>query len=276
MRLTNGIVWVEIPETHGPRIAGYGFSGESSVFGDGVGAECGMPAGRWRALGSYRMWLAPERFPETYRIDDLPPALVRHGDDAVSVTHADETQDIATSVTIRLSRSATEVEVAHVAVNRGPRARRLTPWGLSVVRPGGSFLLPRPSRRSHPEAPAPSDSLALWAYAALDDPRVRWTAEAIFIRADITSTPPWKVGASSEHGWCAYVTGDTAFVKRDASQPEGTYPLGYRRWPTIAEGHGPSSRAAAPFGHWTGKPEPGSYVADWTRPLDASWPVASA
>lgn len=224
MLLTNGTVEVELAEAFGPRIVGYRRLGEPSVFGDGAGVTVATPHGVWSAYGGHRMWLAPETLAETYRIDDAPPRIEAAGACDAVAHHAGDARGFATSLRVALDPAGTGVTVTHAARNDGATPQTVAPWGLTIVRPGGTFVIPQPPRRAHAESLQPAATLSLWAYAAFDDPRVTWSRDAIAVRCDPDHPTPWKIGASGEPGWCAYLCDGVAFVKRFAFVPSAAYP----------------------------------------------------
>jgi hypothetical protein len=224
MKLTNGTIEVDIADAIGPRIAAFRRLGEQSMFGDGAGVTVATPHGRWSAYGGHRMWLAPETLAETYRIDDAAPRIDAAGALAATAHHAGDARGFATSLRVELDPAGSGVTVTHVARNEGTTTWTVAPWALTIVRPGGTFVIPQPPRRTHAESLQPAATLALWAYAAFDDPRVTWSRDAIAVRCDPDRPTPWKIGASGEAGWCAYVCDGVAFVKRFAFVPSAAYP----------------------------------------------------
>lgn len=224
MRLENGCAWLEIADAYGPRVTGFGREAGRSVFGDGAGVGRDTPAGRWRAYGGHRLWVAPERFPETYRIDDDPPQIVAHGERGATVRRAADALGFASEITLELDAHAPDVVVTHVIANEGSRDRQAAPWALTIMASGGRAIVPREPPRTHAEALTPTGMLSLWAYARFDDARVSWERDALVVRCDPAAASPWKIGASGEPGWCAYVSGATAFVKRFDVAPGASYP----------------------------------------------------
>lgn len=224
MLLTNGTIEVEIADAIGPRILAYRLLGKPSVFGDGMGVTVATPHGRWSAYGGHRMWLAPETLAETYRIDDVPPRIEVAGAHEATAHHAGDARGFATSLRVELDATGSGVTVTHAARNDGSTTRTVAPWALTIVRPGGTFVIPLPPRRTHAESLQPAATLALWAYAATDDPRVTWARDAVIVRCDPERRLPWKIGTSGEAGWCAYVSEGFAFVKRFTFVPSAAYP----------------------------------------------------
>lgn len=225
LRLTNGVVDLTIPTGYGPRIARYGFAGEPNVFGDAAGAERETPRGLWRAYGGHRLWAAPERFPDSYTIDDRPPEIERHDERRVTVHRArDPATGLRASLTVELAPTGTEVLVRHALLNDGGTRQRIAAWGITVVRSGGVAVIPNPEWRSQREALLPVRTLTLWRYTDLSDPRFAFGPRFVRLRCDAAHPAPSKIGVACERGWFAYVVDGTAFVIRAAYEPDAAYP----------------------------------------------------
>jgi hypothetical protein len=224
LRLTNGTVEVGVPADYGPRVTHYGFVGGPNLFGDGAGAQRETPRGLWRAYGGHRLWAAPERFPETYTIDDRAPAIEASERRAVLRRARDPDTGLVTSMEIELDPDGTGVLVRHAIANEGDAPRELAPWGLTVVRSGGVALIPNPERRSQREALLPARTMALWSYTDLTDARFAFGPEFLRLRCDPAHPAPAKIGVACERGWFAYLAERTAFVVRASYDPSASYP----------------------------------------------------
>lgn len=223
--LTNGIVNVRIPRAYGPRITAYHFIDEPNVFGDGTNASRPTPYGLWRAYGGHRLWAAPERFPETYTIDDRPPSIEHRGEGAVVVRRpTDERTGLSMSLAVEVATNGTGVTVDHRIRNDGKATQQLAPWGITVVRTGGSALIPNPVRRSQREALLPARNVTLWHYTDLADPRIAFGPRFVRLRCDPSQPAPNKLGAGCERGWFAYLLEGVVFVVSAPHLAEGTYP----------------------------------------------------
>jgi hypothetical protein len=223
--LTNGIVEVRVPRSYGPRVTEYHFAGEPNVFGDGAGASRPTPDGLWRAFGGHRLWAAPERFPETYTIDDRPPEIERRGERSVVVhRRRDERTGLRVSIGLDLAATGTEVSVDHRIRNDGTTAQHVGAWGITIVCPGGCALIPNAIRRSQREALLPARTMTLWHYTDLGDPRLTFGARFVRVRCDPERPSPNKLGFACEKGWVAYLLDGVAFVVRAPYQAERAYP----------------------------------------------------
>ncbi len=225
LRLSNGVVELGIPTGHGPRVAHYGFAGEPNVFGDGAGAQRATPRGLWRAYGGHRLWAAPERFPESYTIDDEPPEIASDGARRALLRQArDPLTGLRKTLELELAPDSSEVRVRHGLANEGDAPLRVACWGITVVRPGGAALIPNLVPAPQPEALLPARTLALWRYSDLSDPRVAFGPRFTRLRCDPAHPAPNKLGAACERGWFAYANGGTAFVVRAPYDPAAAYP----------------------------------------------------
>jgi hypothetical protein len=126
------------------------------------------------------------------------------------------------------------VRVTHLLRNVGAKALDLTPWALSVLRPGGVALVPQPPLDLHPsEFPAgrvvdpvdflPNRELVLWPFTNLNDGRYSFSQH--FLRlATNPDLPATKIGMRYPTGWIAYATEGSVFAKHFATDPTAPYP----------------------------------------------------
>ena len=224
LRLTNGVVDVEIPSSYGPRITHYGFRDGPNVLGDGTGVERETPRGLWRAYGGHRLWAAPEVFPDTYTVDDAPPEIDASERRAVVRRARDDDTGLIASFEVELDPDGTCVTVRHAIANDGAAARRLAPWALTVAAPGGTAVIPQPHFAPQPEALLPARTIALWRYTDLSDARFAFGPAFLRLRCDRSVPHPNKIGVACERGWFAYLTGGTAFVIQAAYDAAAEYP----------------------------------------------------
>jgi hypothetical protein len=223
-RLTNGVVELHVPAAYGPRVSHYGFVDGPNVFGDGAGAQRETASGVWRAYGGHRLWVAPERFPQTYTIDDDPPRVESSQRRLIAHRRRDPVTELAVTIDVELQPAGTDVVVRHVVRNDGSMPQRLAPWAISVLQPGGVALVPNAERRSAREALTPARTLALWHYTDLTDPRLHFGEAFLRVRCVPEQTTPFKIGVACERGWSAYVVGGTGFVVRAPYDGAADYP----------------------------------------------------
>jgi hypothetical protein len=223
-RLSNGIIDLVIPGDIGIRVIRFGFVGQANEFFESA-ADLGKTGGdQWRFYGGHRLWHAPEDLQRTYEPDNAPVTVQQIGD-LVRVTQQTEARThLQKSIEFQMAESAAEVVVTHRFVNHGVWDVEFAPWALSVMRAGGTAILPLPPRASHSENLLPVNTLTLWAYTDLSDPRWSFGQRFILLRQDSNATTPQKIGASVPAGWAAYANGDHLFVKQFRFQPDAQYP----------------------------------------------------
>ncbi len=225
VQLTNGIVELGLPADYGPRVTHFGFLNGPNVFGDGETARRDTPDGSWRPYGGHRLWAAPERFPQTYTIDDRPPEVESLGERHAVLRRArDPRTGLTKTLEVELQPTASDVIVRHAIANDSPSEQELACWGITVVRPGGVALIPNLVPSSAREALAPARALALWRYTNLGDPRFSFGPAFTRLRCDPAQPAPTKLGIACERGWFAYLVDGVAFVVRAAYDPAAVYP----------------------------------------------------
>ncbi|GAB1422029.1 hypothetical protein MASR2M15_22360 [Anaerolineales bacterium] len=225
IRLDNGIVELIIPMEIGPRIIRFAFIGRDNQFCE-VAEEAGQKGGdSFHLYGGHRFWIAPEHINRTYFPDNRPIDIEEKTDLIRLLPLSEENTGIQKAIDIYLSPDKAEVKIVHRLTNLNIWDIECALWGLSVMAAGGKAILPLPKRRPHSEDLLPGNTLSLWAYTDMTDPRWTWGREYILLAQDKTATTPQKIGAHLRAGWLGHVgqNGDL-FIKRLPYIEGATYP----------------------------------------------------
>ncbi len=223
-RLANEHLELVVTTDVGPRLIHFGFIDQENEFitvPDTLGKTGGS---NWRLYGGHRFWHAPEHLQRTYYPDNAPVAFEDLGD-AVRLTQQTESiTGIQKEIEIQLDPFKARVRVTHRLINHNVWAVELAPWALSVMAPGGTGILPLPPRRSHQESLLPANTLAVWSYTDMADPRWTWGQRIILLHQDPQNPEPQKIGSSGLEGWVAYARQGHLFVKLFDPVPGARYP----------------------------------------------------
>ena len=112
----------------------------------------------------------------------------------------------------------------HRLINHNMWPVELAPWALSVMAPGGTGIVPLPPRKPHTESLLPANTLSMWAYTDMSEPRWTWGHQLLMLRQDPNRSAPQKVGISSLGGWAAYANRGHLFIKFFDPLPAAHYP----------------------------------------------------
>jgi hypothetical protein len=222
-RIANDEMELIVTTDIGPRIIRLGFTGEANEFAefpDMVGQTGGDT---WRIYGGHRLWHAPEHPVRTYQPDNSPVQF-EELDGFVRVSTPADATGIAKSIEIALDEGKNHVRLTHRLHNASQWAIETAPWAISVMATGGVCILPLPPRGTHPAGLLPSNTLTLWPYTNMSDPRWVWGREYIMLRQDPNLTDSQKIGMMNSSGWAGYARGGHLFVKTFDYQPTATYP----------------------------------------------------
>ncbi len=223
-RLTNGRIELIITTDVGPRIIHFGFVDGVNEFAV-LDATAGLVGGdEWRVYGGHRLWHAPEAAPRTYFPDNQPVKLAGTADCVHLIQPTEPTTGIQKEIELRLDPQQASVQVTHRLTNYSAWPIELAPWALSVMAAGGTAVVPLPPRQSHQESLLPTNTITLWAYTDMSDPRWHWGHKFVLLKQDAGIPTPQKAGFFTPAGWVAYANHGNLFVKTFAPQPDARYP----------------------------------------------------
>ena len=222
LRLSDGGIELVVTVGLGPRVLYCGYPGGENLFFTDEDREPLLDD--YVVHGGHRFWHAPEDVNRTYVPDDDPVEWEETGRGVRLVQPVEASTGIRKRVSFAFAAGEPVVEVTHELENEGVWAVELAPWAISVMRPGGTAVVPL--SRGDPESVLPDRSLSLWPYTDLSDERLTFADETTLVDQAADGEGPLKVGASGGDEWAAYVTDGTAFVKEFAYDPAATYPDG--------------------------------------------------
>lgn len=223
-RVTNGEIELVVTSDVGPRIIRFGFVNGQNLFKEFRNTIGKSGEKEWMIRGGHRLWAAPEDPVKTYALDNSPVKVEIEGDVLVVTEPVEQLTGLEKRITVKMAASGTDVELIHRIRNTNREAVELSPWGLTVMAPGGVGITGFPPRGKHPQVLAPTNPLVMWAYTDFSDSRWVFTEKYLALRQDPEATKPLKVGHFNPKTWGAYLLGSDLFIKRYQADPSKTYP----------------------------------------------------
>jgi hypothetical protein len=222
-RLTNGDVELIATSDIGPRIIRCGFVGGQNLFVEIADQLGGSGESKWLMRGGHRLWVAPEVRPETYALDNAPVQVSVRKNAITLLQPVEPETALQKEITVELTDNGS-VTLTHRLENTGSHARRLAPWVLSQMAPGGVAITTFPPRAGHDVMLQPTNPLVMWGYTYLTDKRYKFLNHYLLLRYDKENPYPQKIGLFNEHTVCAYLLNGELFIKQTHAKPKVLYP----------------------------------------------------
>jgi hypothetical protein len=184
----------------------------SSVFGDGK---------TWYTYGGHRVWLSPEKFPETYYPDNDKIIYEILPNGAKFTAPCQNVTDIRITIVIEMENDKPEMTVTHQITNMSKVPLTGSVWCLSVMAAGGTALVPQPTEDT---GLLPNRSLVMWPYARFTDKRFCLCDKYLTVSQDTNATDAFKMGINNTSGKSAYIKDGQALVKYTKYQKYAEYP----------------------------------------------------
>lgn len=222
VRLANATAEVVVATAIGPRILRYALRDGENILAEIPDEGEQTSYGLWKPWGGHRLWAAPEAMPRTYVPDNGPIEAERRSERSIGLRGEIEKETgLRKEMLVTLDEEGSGVTIIHTLTNHGVWPVRLAPWALTIVRGGGTTILPQEPFRSHDDYLLPARPMVLWYFTDLSDPRWRMGAGFIRLSTDTARSAPQKIGIGNRQGWTAYHRDATLFVKRFAAWEEG-------------------------------------------------------
>ncbi len=184
--------------------------------------EAGTRGGeKWHTYGGHRLWCAPEDIEFTYAPDNQPVQVAQE-DNIVRFTAPVEKSGVQKTIDIQPLEDRNGYKIEHIIQNTGSQPIHLAPWALTVMRAGGTAIIPHNLDRPHQLLP--THSVSMWGYTDPGDPRIRWGKRYILIDQNETATTPVKIGLQNPYGWAGYAVNNQLFLKRFSWDGSAHYP----------------------------------------------------
>lgn len=164
----------------------------------------------WQLFGGHRVWLSPEKFPDTYRPDSDEVEYSIEGD--VVTVIGQQYCGIQTKLEVKLLDNAT-AEVSNVIINNTPDDIYGSVWALSVMDKDGVAFTPQ---NMSDAGLLNNRTLSLWSYTDIHDGRLDLQNDGITVTQSSQYTSPFKIGVNNTLGVCAYRNRGKLFIKRFA------------------------------------------------------------
>ncbi len=223
VQLSNPCLSLWVAREFGPRIIGLSLNGGENLFAELPDARIECPGTGWYSLyGGHRLWYAPEYPPVTYLPDD-EPVDIQEVQNGLRVTQQPEKgTGLVKAITVSLPSSDPHVLLDHRITNRGMRPIRLAPWTITMMKTGGTAVMPLQAEMEDEFGVLPNRTINLWPYTKVDSPNIQIQNRYIFIEANLQEGK-LKIGCPNPRGWLGYALQGTFFVKLASFVPQGFY-----------------------------------------------------
>ncbi len=222
-QVSNDHLTMTITADVGPRILRFGIPGQQSIFYEDE-AHFGLTGGdEWRAYGGHRFWIAPEN-ERTYFPDNRPVNVEKQPDGLYLTPPLEEATGFQKSIRIKYFPDSPHVQLTHMLTNHAKESSAAAPWALTVMTSNGVAILPHSPRSEWPGKLTAQNTLSLWSYTDLSDPRWTMGQRYILLHQVGGDSKPQKIGMFNTEGWVAYLVKGFLFVKFYRTEPNHGYP----------------------------------------------------
>ncbi len=200
LRLYNDEAELIIAIDIGIRILHYGFIRGQNIFylsAEDMGQQGGN---KWKIYGGHRLWHAPEAIPRTYFPDNSPIKYSFDGKNLLLTQLQETITGLIKQIQIRAFEHGNRVEVLHRIINQNLWPVKLSVWAISVMRPGGTAVIPQEPYGEGDDYLLPTRSMALWSYTQMHDLRWRWGRKYIQASQDVNLVSEQKIGILNKQG----------------------------------------------------------------------------
>lgn len=221
--LQNASMRVFLPIDFGPRVLGLFLGKSQNLLAElpeavlPVAGEAG-----YSLRGGHRLWVSPEIPTRTYAEDDRPPGITLVENGADMEQQADRA-GFQKSWRLRMHPQKAELVIDHRITNQGERAVEAAPWAVTMLRTGGTALMPLQAEPDSSYALGPNRQLAIWPYTDIHSPHLVLSNSGVILQAKITAGA-LKIGSPNPSGWLAYSNNGVLFVKRTVYRRGAVYP----------------------------------------------------
>jgi len=223
-RVSNGEIELVVTGDVGPRIIRFGFVGGQNLFKEYTEQLGHTGEAKFQLRGGDRVWKAPEDPVATWAPDNVPVEIHVTPSGLIAKAPVEPLTNLQKEIEVSMAASGTSVKVTHRMTNHSYFTLQFAPWALTMMAQGGTAVSGFPPRGHHPANLEATNSLTMWAYTNLSDPRWKFTSKYLMLRQDPNNKEAQKIGMFNPDTWAAYILNNEAFVKRSKPDLSKTYP----------------------------------------------------
>lgn len=232
VRISNSIIDVIVTIDLGPRIVRFGFVGDANILyndlerkyvtnNSSMDERYGKDAAFY-CYGGHRIWLSPERMPDTYYPDN-EPVIYCVLPEGVSFTPARQKHnEMQLNFEVIMGEDATDIMVVHSAKNCSSEKQSYALWSVTMVNGGGVEIIPQNYNSSN--TLLPNRAFSVWPYTDINDKRITLGNKYLTIQHDNEIDKALKIGVNDGSGWALYTNHDYTLVKRYIHSAQAMYP----------------------------------------------------
>jgi hypothetical protein len=201
--LENDSLRLEYLATAGPRIIRFSIKNRPNLLAELPEAALETSLGTYHFRGGHRLWCAPESLPGTYTPDNEGLKVDQFQSGVRLTGQTEPATGMVKIIEIRLPPERASLILRHELRNTGLHPLYLAPWALTMLRLGGTAILPQPVGRIDGNVLLHNRILAVWPYTNINDPRLILHDDFILIHASANPAHA-KIGYFNPYGWLAY------------------------------------------------------------------------
>ena len=232
VQMSNRMIDIVVTIDCGPRIVRFGYIDEANVlYNDlerkyvnrdpSIAERYGNDAAFY-CYGGHRVWLSPERMPETYYPDNEPVVYGILPEGVIFTPARQKRNDMQLSFEIIMSDGTTDIMVVHSAKNCSKEKQTCALWSVTMMNGGGTELIPQ--NRDNTNITLPNRILTVWPNTDFKDERISIMNKYLTVRHDDSRDDTLKLGINNVLGYAAYSNHGYTLVKRYVHNSQAQYP----------------------------------------------------
>ena len=179
--------------------------------------------GKYYLRGGHRLWVSPESWDITYALEHQDIQCDRLENGIVLKQNGTSACNLSKEIRVEMDVHESRIRLTESIRNDTSMLLTCSPWGLSMMAPGGTAIAPLRTASEQPGGLLPDRNLVLWPYTHLTDPRLDLRDSVVMIHSN-DRREALKIGIRSPQGWLAYLYHGLAFVIHSVYQDAVTYP----------------------------------------------------
>ena len=241
LQLSNESIELLVTVDLGPRIIKCNIAGKENLMFNDVDRKVTYDVSSlygigksWYIYGGHRIWLSPEKFPDSYYPDNEKVVYSAFLNGATFTPIQQDITGLQFSLTVELDETEPKITVTNKISNCLKQPVEGAVWCLTAMDQGGAVIVPQPTEDT---GLLHNRTLSLWPYTKMTDKRIFWGDRYIALRQDPDIEERIKFGINNTYHKAAYVNHGQALVKDfDVNHPNGKYPDGGMSCEAFASG----------------------------------------
>lgn len=232
VRMSNGIIDVDVTIDFGPRIIRFGFCNKENLFYNDIARVYKIKPEKqdmqetsentFYYYGGHMLLSGPNRYTASVSPDNEPVVYSPLPDGVRFIQPKPKGKKVQFGFEVIMGEDAADIMVVHMAKNCSDEVQPCSLWPVTMIKGGGLMILPQNTDTAN--SLYPNRTISFWPGTDIHDSRIFYGNRYITINYKPGCERALKIGCNNVFGCLVFVGKNYTFMKRYVHSVKAAYP----------------------------------------------------